>query len=124
MDFEKFLKPNDYLNSIGRDIANIAAIPKFESPLPTDMFNHDEDCDMIDICEKLDVARNLCYKGADVIFKRCSPAEKAALQTRYDQEAKEKRAWIFKIIEHAITLIIGVAATIIALYIAKHLGLE
>ena len=46
---------------------------------------YDEDCDIIDICNEIGGTYNLCYKGANIFAKRCSPAEKQSILQQYQQ---------------------------------------
>lgn len=41
--------------------------------------NHDTDCGMIDVCERLGFVYNLCHKGASIHSARCSPGQKQTL---------------------------------------------
>lgn len=99
----------------------LSRIAKLESSISLE---YDEDCDMLDICKELGATYDFCYKGASIAYERCSRAEKFLITRQHEQKIKEKRSWIATLINHFISLLVGILATIIALYIAKFLGLE
>ena len=56
-----------------------------ENPPTFELPTYQYDCELIEICEKMNSTYTICYKGVSILYKRCSPAQKQTILQGYYQ---------------------------------------
>lgn len=51
----------------------------------TCQFGYKSDCELLNICNELGATYGVCYKDADILSKRCEPAQKQAILNAYKE---------------------------------------
>lgn len=90
------MNPKDYISKLDalakkqsvfqpKDLSHIAL------QNPESILKYHDDCDMLEICKELGATYNMCYKDANILSERCSPAEKQSILLQHEQNILQQK---------------------------------